>query len=177
MIADKKQSTFSKINTPELDLRQELLDLFSGVDFENIKFIPVVLRHIRRNNDETRVKCSCFSETSGEGIPNCPYCEGVGFLWDEAIVPSYIYRTRYQGMASNLNSERMGRIEEGYLEMISPYNISIGDLDFVYNLKTDTNGRISLPLTKTSSYIVSYATNMGFDFGKKDFTLAVLKKM
>jgi hypothetical protein len=32
-------------------------------------------------------------------------------------------------------------------------------------------------LTKTSSYIVSYATNMGFDFGKKDFTLAVLKKM
>ena len=177
MILQKTANLHPIMNIPELDMRQEMIDLFSGIDFENIKYIPAIVRHIRRTQSGDRVKCSCFSEERGEGVANCPYCDGAGYLWDESLVPSYIYRTRYQGLAGNLSVKDYGRIEEGYMEMIVPYSIKVSDLDFVYKVLTDGNGKIVSPLEKTESFIVSYSAETGFDFGKKDFTMIVMKRM
>lgn len=177
MILQKTANNYPIMNIPELDIRQEMLDLFSGVDFENIKYMPIIVRHIRRAKSGDRIKCSCFSEERGEGLANCPYCDGVGYLWDESLVPSYIYRTKYQGLAKNLSVVDRGRIEDGYMEMIVPYSIQVNNLDLIYKVLTDGNGKIISPIERTESFIVAYSIETGFDFGKKDFTMVIMKRM
>jgi len=74
-----------------IDLRQEIYKIFRGGD--GIKGIGqlIIHRKVRMDDNGDYIRCICYDKVSGDhGIDNCPYCHGLGYLFDERLVIGYI---------------------------------------------------------------------------------------
>ena len=79
-----------EFNTNEISLRNEVMDLITGDDFGIDKYTPIIHRQLRQNSGKFEY-CVCWNEQSKEGTIGCPYCDSIGILWDERIIPGFIY--------------------------------------------------------------------------------------
>lgn len=72
----------------EADLRQELYEMFHGGPFEIPKAHKVILRRARRDDSGAIIPCSCVDPLTKEPDQDnrCPFCLGLGCMWDEEWV-------------------------------------------------------------------------------------------
>lgn len=158
----------------EIDLRQELLDLFNGVEFVN-KFNPIVYRQSRINDNNKKVRCSCYNNMRNEGSSDCTSCLGVGYLWDEKILHGYRWIPRSSGLSSQSSYKsyggRIGRLLGSDYIIIIPYYTRINKGDIIIIPKTDEDGSIYYPIQISEKLFVSDYMNRSFDKNKTDYTI------
>jgi hypothetical protein len=78
---------------PELNIEQEVFDLlFTDKDCSPIKTPYILKKYRRREDNNNRIECVCFLNNKfKEGIKDCPYCYGDGYLFDEFIIEGFMY--------------------------------------------------------------------------------------
>lgn len=159
----------------ELDIRTEMDEFFSGEDFSEKKGVIFIHRKIRRDLvTNQRELCSCNKSYTGSGEKNCPYCKGVGFLWDEKIIESYLYNKRYISFTnSHTYTRALGRdFNEQYI-FLTKYKYKIEEGDSLLELKKTDNGRIAIPLNIDIEFLITANRYMGAVKNLGEYTLAV----
>ena len=177
MASTIKQDTDMATNTypfiQEVDLRQELVDLFTGDEFVN-KMRTFILRKSRKDSSDLKMKCHCYNEQTREGKSDCPDCSGEGYLWDEKIIVGHMWIPRNIEMANQSSyrsyAGKVGRLNNTKWILVVPYAIDVSEKDTIYLPKVDDEGRLKFPIQSEKSYYITEVTRTGFDFGRKDFT-------
>ena len=124
----------------EVDLRQELVDLFTGDEFVN-KMRTFILRKSRKDSSDFKTKCHCYNEQTREGKSDCPDCSGEGYLWDEKIVVGHMWIPRNIEMANQSSyrsyAGKVGRLNNTKWILVVPYAIDVSEKDTIYLPKVD----------------------------------------
>ena len=137
--------TYSRPNRSEIDLRSE----FDVLIFGDSAHIPhghfVVIRNMRRDADGYPTKCVCFEvKNTTEPDPDCSYCLGEGYLWDESWGISY-------SMYINADSSRKyvhmipGLERTDYQVFFFRYDTNVKYEDKIVEIRLDEEGEIVLP--------------------------------
>ena len=148
----------------EIDIPTEVQSiLYDDVNFKKIG-VPFVSRKFRRTSNNKRVNClACNKASDGsvEGIQQCPYCQGTGFLFDETIEVGFFYRTRYFALSSNLREDTSaGRADTPEMTLITSQDIILEELDHVKPYNLLPNGNIKIPPSFAYDYEIYYARQM-----------------
>lgn len=162
-------------NSKELDLRTEMDELFSGEDFSEKKGVIFVHRKLKRNPlTNKRVPCSCNTSLTVSGEKGCPYCDGIGYLWDDKFIEAYLYNERYISFTSSYSfAKAVGReFNEQYI-FITKHTNRIEEGDMMFELKKDDNGKIISPFNIDIEFLITANKYMGFIRNLGEYTLAV----
>ena len=163
-------------NIKEIDLRQEFEDSLMGNDFGNIKFIPYIHQKIRIDTETFRkVKCTCFDQITEEGSRGCGSCNGIGYLWDEFIIPGFIYPLSNTMLQSGNQEAPTGKTNNISVKFITRYTEEIRISDFIIEPELTNDGAFYAPYTVRNKYIVNHAREARLDFGKNEFSQFVLR--
>lgn len=159
--------------TQEIDLRDELVELFTGDEFVN-KQRAMIYRKSRHSENGNKIKCHCYNDAAREGKSDCPDCFGEGYLWDEVIIVGHMWMPRNTMVADSSSyrsySGKVGRLNNSQWILVVPYKIEIFEKDTIYLPKVDDEGRIKFPIELDKAYYITENLRMGFDFGRRDFT-------
>lgn len=162
----------------EVDLRQELLDLFTGDEFVS-KWQPYILRQSILDDKLNKTKCTCYNQQTNEGMSDCPYCLGSGYIWREVLIPGYRWNPRAISLSAQNSYKsyggRVGRLDDTDYLLVTPYQIRVSTGDNIYQPAADENGGIIFPVLKAEEFYISGTMEAVFDQGKKDFTIIGLK--
>ncbi len=162
----------------ELDLQKEIAEFFNGEDFGMPKYNILKQRSLRKTNDNMLVRCACWNNTSQEGRIGCPDCDGVGSLWDEKLILGYVYRTQYIKQAIAMTYiQPAGRAENSTFQMITPVDFPIDDGDYIYSLKYNHNGMISLPPVVIDAYKIVSSDKISLDHNRPEYFISALVKI
>ena len=169
----------ANLGTKELDLREEFNNLFKGDEINGPKFHPVIIRRIRREEDNSQILCDeCWNPESQEGRIDCKKCEGIGRLWDELLVPGYIYRSSYMRTSNSLEfKQKVGRASKNAYEMVTGLETLPQEGDYAYEVLSDESGGIKFPPVRTKKFYVTTSSRMRIDHNKLDYNLSVLSEI
>lgn len=138
------------IQNPELLIDKEFEGLiFEGEDCTPL-FHPIIIRKIRKK-DGYQVRCpSCSPTLHGvkQGMKNCPYCKGIGLLWDDKIADGWVFRNTF---LSSKNTSVGIPLEVGDNDMRMAYaathkSIFLDTGDYIIVPTLDLKGRMVIPL-------------------------------
>jgi hypothetical protein len=162
----------------EISLREELVELITGDDFGEEKFIPHVLRKIRIDNKQNKIRCTCWDPISNEGRQGCPFCDGIGSLWDESIVAGFMYfLTKKKLSNTEVYSNQPGRSEKYDLAFISPSDLRLREGDRIYIPSVTEEGFFVIPLYMESEFFVINYTDFRLGNGRVEYSRSVLSKV
>lgn len=164
--------------TPELKIDKELEDLlFTDTDCTPL-FHPVLIRTLRKKKGY-RVQCpSCNPTLHGikDGTKYCPYCDGVGFLWDEKLVDAWVYRGTF---LSSKNTSLGIPLSVGdndfklyYIVTHKTLFLDTGDYALIPSL--DLNGRIIVPFTFEETFKVIDSVKKASNQRESEYNVAKL---
>ena len=161
-------------NDKELDFEYELSELFKGLDFEKEKGITFLHRKINRDSMNKKEKCSCNTTTFKSGQSSCKLCDGIGYLWTENFIKSYLYNERYISFTMSYTfTKSTGReFNEQYVFITDKKN-KLEEGDVLYELEKDNNGKIKYPFVAKIEYLITANRYMGIVQNKAEYTLAV----
>lgn len=166
------------LNVNEIDINKELYEFIEGTDFGNKKYIPLVHRKIRLNSDIKPIKCPiCWNEQSSEGILGCPSCDGVGYLWDESIIPGFMYVTVDRSMIKSLDIDReIGRMQTENFTLVTPSHVRIRSKDVISEIFMNSEGEPMIPIKKENSFLVTSSRNVRLDDARSQFRISYLQR-
>ena len=163
------------INTKELDLRNEFDDLLRGKDFGNEKFVPWIFTKTRTDGHGNMIKCTCWINESHEGIKGCGSCGGKGYLWDEFIIPGFIFPLSNNMLQLSNKAMSSGKIDDESLAFVTYYNNDIQKSDIISQPQLTTEGAFVVPIKKIQSFTVNFTRELRLDFGKTEFMEVIMK--
>lgn len=164
-----RPNLFNSINSynNEIDLRKEFDILIYG----NQNSIPhghwAILRKMRRNEDNSLVACVCHKAASThEADPDCSYCLGEGYLWDESWQKIYKMTIGPDGgQAKKYVHMPNGFERTEYLVFYLRYDCGIQYEDKIIEVFLDAEGRPFSPLKRKNIFrletIVEYRSDNG----------------
>lgn len=160
--------------SPELIIHKELSDLlFTDTDCSPI-WLPYIHRRFLRDTNFSRVRCmGCNSGNSGakEGLIDCPYCKGEGYLWEDVIIKGWMFD--HTGFVASLNSPRdVGYKVEGTKKLVTLE--SVREKDYVFDVVSH-KGKIQLPLQFNRKFICTYAERYTSDGSNSQYNLCHLR--
>ena len=133
----------------EVDLRDEFDRLIFGTDGKIQHGHWVAVRHMRRESDGSATECVCRDSISKDPDPDCSYCLGEGFLWDEEW---YIAYSMYSGSDGGLGSRGTwmppGQVRVDYLIFFFRYDVPLIYGDKIVQMKLDTEGDPVVPYVR-----------------------------
>lgn len=160
-------------NRKEIDIRDEFARTLWGDLCEIGKAQFLILRRMRRNQDDTLQPCTCMSKLTREGNKDkfCAYCQGEGYLWDEEWMPSIVIQP--SGIA-RLRTEIVILEEPGLLHpdrriIFVPYDIRPTVDDRILKPLINVEGDIVLPLRIMSYLWIHFVTPIRSDEGRIEF--------
>jgi hypothetical protein len=132
------------------------------VEFENILFgtssTPrhghlVVIRHLRRASDGEPIACSCLHEITRESDPDCSYCDGDRYLWDEKWYWCYsMLSGAIGGMSNRGRYMPPGLIRADFKIFFFEHDVDVRYGDKIVEMKLDTEGAAIVPYIRESIY-------------------------
>lgn len=163
---------------PELNIAEEVYDLlFTEVDCSPI-YSPYIWRKFRRTSSNRKQRCtSCNVDNNPnvEGQQECPYCSGLGFLFDEYIFSGYLYK---QGVTRDFGNLWMkipaGTTDVSRYLLFTDNKISIGLEDRILIPDLNEDGRIDVPLKINESCKCTYSRYFKASQNRADFNVALL---
>lgn len=163
---------------PELDLAQEVYDLlFTDNDCSPIKS-PFILRKFRRTSENRKENCTACNPIGSlyvEGQKTCPYCFGLGYIFDDVIISGYLYK---QGITRDFGNLWMkseaGTTDVSRYLLFTDNTTSVGLEDRILIPDYDENGRIAIPLNINESCKCTYSRYFKASQNKADFNVALL---
>lgn len=182
-IETKKRAEYNFRHLKEINIRDEVNSFFDGTDFGNEKFNVLLQRKIRVDGNKypytNKVKCpTCNHDYNNEGKIGCPSCDGIGYLWDEALIIGRVYRPQQIRLSDQLSKfANIGRADNPSFILIVPFQYKVNAGDIVYDIQTTDNGGIELPIIKTHKYMCVSSIPMKLDFNKTEFSSVVISEI
>jgi hypothetical protein len=137
----------------ELDLRAELDELFYGYESGIRHGHLIVIRHLRRDAVGEAIPCSCRDPFTREGDPDCSYCDGERYLWDEIWYWTYsMYSGADTGLASRLKYMPPASLRIDHRIFFFRYDTPIKYGDKIVEMKLDIGGAAVVPYMRESIY-------------------------
>lgn len=162
---------------PELSIHKELEDLlYTDKDCTPIK-LPYVHRKFRRDATGQRERCpGCNRGESGskEGLLDCPYCKGEGYLWDDVLIEGYMFTFIGYNKSIRYHTEAGYNIE-GSKKLITPSKYYVREKDYVFDLVLDRNNKIQIPIQYDKKFICIYADKYSSNGADSQFNIHGLK--
>lgn len=167
-----------KLDVSEINVEKELYEFIEGKDFGKSKYIPLIHRKMRMSQDLKPIKCpTCWNEKSSEGILGCPSCDGVGYLWDEEIIPGFMYVTVDRSMIKSLDIDReVGRMQTENFTLITPSHVRTRSKDVISEIYMNSDGEPVIPIQKENSFLVTSSRNVRLDGAKSQFRVSYLQR-
>ena len=163
--------------TPELDIAKEIFELLNTDKDCTPLRKPFIHKAIRMVNGE-RVRCpSCNAGVNGikEGSLSCPYCKGMGFLWDETIQDGWFFKPNLRTASRAYNyPQEVGRDIEKRGQLLTLPDVFINEGDEIYEVKVDSNKRISIPIIIHQKYSCFFSERFASDQSDSEFNIAGL---
>ncbi len=162
---------------PELNLAEEVYDLlFTDKDCSPI-YSPYIWRKIRRTEDNRKIKCSSCNINSPyvEGQQTCPYCKGLGYVYDELLFSGYLYK---QGVTRDFGNlwmkESIGTTDVSRYLLFTDKSIAIGLEDRILIPDLEEHGKLAIPLKISESCKCTYSRYFKASQNRADFNVALL---
>jgi hypothetical protein len=155
-------------NAREIDLRQEFDNLIYGGPTSIPHGHRVLLRSMRRDDDNGLVECDCKDSLTHEAATerSCPYCLGEGYLWDEDWAVTYsTYIGADGGLGGRVTGLKPGTIRVDTKVFYFRYDTEITYADKIVELQLDTDGDPQVPYKREAIYkpqtIIRYRSDRG----------------
>jgi hypothetical protein len=148
----------------EIDLRQELEDMFVGSPAEIAKGREGLLRKMRRDSEGNLISCACRDKITKDPARDsyCRYCLGMGYYWDE--IPIIYFRNEMSyGTQYGQNKEYVK--DYFYLR----YNEQITDDDYLITLNNTIDGNSGSPQKRLEYFKVFNAVPFRSDNGRIEY--------
>jgi len=148
----KKHSSSS--SQGEIDLRAEMNDLLYGVDGGPRHGNLVLIRKMRRDADGYPTECTCLAnQTTRESDPDCSYCLGEGYLWDENWAWTFwMFAGADSGFVKRYVRMPPGEIRVDFKIFFFAYDTEILQGDKIVEVTLDTEGDVKLPYVREAIY-------------------------
>ena len=130
----------------EIDLRQEFDKLVYGPDGDGNgrHGHPCILRRMRRLSTGYPERCTCSENSpTHQGNPNCSYCLGEGYLWDEEWALTYsMFVGPDGGKSDRYVRMQPGNIRTDYLVFFLRYDTGLKYDDKIVEVSLDEEGKV-----------------------------------
>jgi len=148
----------------ELDLRTEMHRTLYGAIDEEPKGRLGLLRRMRRDSNGDLVRCPCRDNITDEPDKDyyCRYCLGMGYFWDEAKIVYYRNDDSFRKREGK-NQEFEG--DDFFLE----YDVVIAPEDYIVTVDLDSEGKPTLPVTRSKMFKILSADPFRSDNGRIEF--------
>lgn len=154
----------------EVDLRAEIDELFFGFDSRIRHGHLVVIRHLRRDSTGEPVACVCKDDLTREPDPDCSYCDGELYLWDETWYWTYSMYTGSEGGLSNrVTYMPPGALRVDWRIFFFRYDTPIRYGDKVVEMKLDDEGAVVVPYIRESIYRPQTIRRYRSDNGRTEY--------
>lgn len=142
--------------------------------------MPVIHRRFRRNELEERLPCpGCNPTASGtvEGDLGCPYCKGLGWLWDDKIITGWLYSFDTRKANMDLTSPTpAGRDSDKDFKIVTIGDYYIHPGDYIFDVKLDKNKRIHMPLILQERFLCIYSDRYTSNGSNSEYNVAGLRR-
>ena len=138
----------------ELDLREEMDEILFGTEDGVRHGNLMIICNMRRDADGRPTYCTCMSgQTTREPDPDCSYCLGEGYLWDENWVWGFwMYAGADSGFVRRYTRMPPGDVRVEYKIFFFRYDTNILVGDKIVEVKLDEDGAIELPYVREAIY-------------------------
>lgn len=154
----------------EVDLREEIDELFFGFESGIRHGHLMVIRHLRRESNGEPIACSCLDSFTREADPDCSYCDGERYLWDEAWYWTYsMYAGSDTGLSNRLRYMPPGALRVDWRVFFVRYDTPILYGDKVVEMKLDEEGAVVVPYLRESIYEPQTIQKMRSDNGRIEY--------
>jgi hypothetical protein len=154
----------------EIDLRAELDELFFGYKSGIRHGYPCLIRHLRRDANNKPIACTCLNSLTREADPDCSYCYGEGYLFDEEWHWTYSTYGGADGGLINRNTWMPpGAVRVDFKVFYFRYDTSIFYGDKVVEVKMDEEGNILQPVVRSIIYSPQTINKLRADNSRIEF--------
>jgi len=159
----------------EIDLREELRQMYHGSAQELPKSHLVLLRRARRDNNNKLISCPCVDELTREPDldVSCPvggpYCSG--YLWDEewVSVRRVYIRPSNTGFVSRDQYIEPGVLNVNAMVYYIEYNVIPTSVDNIIEMKSGSDGKPIIPYIRQRMYKPESVIDHRGDNGRIEF--------
>jgi hypothetical protein len=165
----------SQTNNPsssgrEIDLRSEFDEIVFGGPTSLPHGKTVLVRRARLDSDDKPVACVCKDELTKEADPDCKFCLGEGFYWDEKKETCYsTYVGADGGLSTRVRQLFPGQIRVDTKIFYFRYDTSISYRDKIVEIELDTEGDIIVPYSRESIYKPQTINKYRADYGRIEY--------
>jgi len=161
----------------EIDLREELDELFfgfqSGIRHGNF----VLIRRLQRDGTGKPIPCTCRDEFTKEPDPDCQYCLGEAFNWTEDWVWSYsTYAGGDGGLINRVINMPPGQLRVDFKLFYFRFDTDLRYGDKIVEVRLDEEGVITLPFTRETIYSPQTIARMRSDNSRIEYIVAYCRE-
>jgi len=157
----------------EVDLRDELDELFFGYKSGIRHGHQTAIRHLRRTSEGKPIACSCMNEITRDGDYDCSYCLGEKYLWDEAWYWTYsMYSASNMGLANRLKYMPSGALRVDFKVFFFRYDTNLRYGDKIIEMKLDEEGNLVVPYIRETIYFPQTIQKYRSDNGRIEYIAA-----
>ena len=176
--ASPRNSHSSQSSGSEVDLREEMDCILYG-DGVNPKHGNLVLiRNLRRDAEGCALRCQCSTDQiTLESDPDCSYCYGEGYLWDESWAWAFwMYAGSDGGFVKRFQRISPGEVRVDYKVFFFRYDTNILYGDKIVEVKLDVDGEVELPYVREAIYKPQTLAKRRLDNGRVEYIAAFCRE-
>jgi hypothetical protein len=161
----------------EIDLRQEMEDTLSGTSTEIAKAYKVLVRRFRLDSGDRKIECVCNQNGEGSKDPQCNFCLGEGYYWDEEFEDSFKMEIGSESAkARRLLFAPQGILYPQLTRFFFRYNADVIQLDKIIEMEKDTEGDLIVPHRRGTEWRIHEVEEKRSDTGRLEFIVAYCSK-
>lgn len=165
----KNQNTLKR-SKGELDLRSEFDEFVFGTNGQIPHKKKILIRKFRLNANGDKVSCTCLDPVNLEAAPECQYCLGEGYFWDESWSDCY---SQFLGADSGQGNRKRnlapGIIRVDYKIFYLRYDSAFSYSDKIVELKLDIEGNPIVPYIRQAIYSPQTIVENRSDNGRLEY--------
>lgn len=154
----------------EVDLRAELDELFFGYKSGIRHGYLCLIRHLRRDSTNKPIACTCLNVITKDSDPDCSYCHGEGYLFDEQWHWTYSTYGGADGGLLNRNTWMPpGPVRVDYKVFYFRFDTSLYYGDKIVEVKMNTEGDVEMPVVITALHSPQTINKLRSDNSRIEF--------
>ena len=172
------RSLSSAVDDSEIDLREEVDNILFGENGGPRHGNLILIRNMRRDSDGRPTYCECSKEqTTRESDPDCSYCYGEGYLWDEEWSWAFwMYAGADSGFVKRYVRVLPGEVRVDYKIFFLRYDAVILHGDKIVEVKLDQDGDVELPYVREAVYKPQTLAKRRSDNGRIEYIAAFCRE-
>ena len=161
----------------EIDLRQELEDTFNGTSTEIAKAYKILIRRFRLDSVGRKIECVCNQNGEGSKDPQCNFCLGEGYYWDEEFEDTFKVEVGSESAkARRLIFRPHGILYPELTRFFFRYNTDIVAIDKIIEMEKDTEGNLIQPYRRGVEWRIQQIEEKRSDIGRLEYVIAYCSK-